>query len=113
LKARGLGVAVVALSTLAGCKKEYDSVSVKTNSEPKKEKSSIHAPAIEMRPFESGYAAGMEYGKQHTKPSGTPPSDSETKKVARQLSNGRTERWERGFAQGYNDGARAVIAGQK
>lgn len=113
MKSWVVGIAAVALVAFAGCKKEYDSVSVESDSEPKKEHSNLHNPPIEMRPFESGYAAGMEYGRKHTKPSGTPPSESETKKVARQQSNGRPDRWERGFAQGYNDGARAVIAGQK
>jgi hypothetical protein len=113
LKARVLSVALIVLIAFNGCKKEYDSVSGNSDSEPKKEKSGLNVPPIETRPFENGYNAGMEYGKKHAKPGGSVPSESETKKVARELSNGRPDRWGRGFAQGYNDGARAVIAGQK
>ena len=44
------------------------------------------------------------------------PGDEEARRVAHEQAGGlaeRPERWERGFAEGYADGVRNVVTGQK
>lgn len=73
----------------------------------------VHLPPVETHPFEDGYKAGYDYGQVHAKPHDPIPTEEERNDVARQQSAGQPDRWERGFAEGYGDGVRNVVTGQK
>ena len=73
----------------------------------------VHVPPVESRPFEDGYNAGFEYGKKRGTPHGALPTDEDAARVAREQAAGQPDRWERGFAEGYADGVRNVVTGQK
>jgi hypothetical protein len=73
----------------------------------------VHLPPVETRPFEDGYNAGYEYGLKQAIPHGKVPTDNEAADVARQHAAGQLDRWEHGFAEGYADGVRKVVTGQK
>jgi hypothetical protein len=76
----------------------------------------VHVAPVLTRPFESGYDAGFEYGKSTAVPRAPIPEGEEALRVARQQTEGRperTDRWARGFAEGYADGVRNVVTGQK
>jgi hypothetical protein len=73
----------------------------------------VHVPPVETRPFEDGYKAGFEYGKKHATPRGPVPTEEDARRVADEQAAGQPARWERGFAEGYADGVRNVVTGQK
>jgi len=76
----------------------------------------VHLPPVETHPFEDGYNIGFEYGKRMAAPKMPIPTDAEAQGLAHEQAGGlaeRTERWERGFAEGYTDGVRNVVTGQK
>jgi hypothetical protein len=101
----------------SGCNKEAP-VAAPSTPEPELKNGHpvVHLPPVETHPFESGYDAGFEFGKQQAQPHMTLPKDDEARRVAHeQAANepGRPERWERGFTEGYLDGIRKVVTGQK
>jgi len=72
----------------------------------------VHAPPVLTRPFEDGYNAGFDYGKEHGTPRSPIPTDEEAAKVALEQAADhpdRTEHWQHGFAEGYADGIRNVV----
>ena len=76
----------------------------------------VEVAPVPTRPFEDGYEVGFELGKQQGKPREKMPDAETVQQLARENASGhpeRTERWERGFAEGYNDGFRNVVTGQK
>jgi len=76
----------------------------------------VHVPPVETHPFEDGYNAGFDYGKLHATPKTPLPGEEEARRVAHEQAADRperNERWERGFAEGYTDGVRNVVTGQK
>jgi hypothetical protein len=105
---------VVAVVILASCGKApvVDEPATPTP-EMKKGHPVVHVPPVETRPFEDGYNAGYEYGKKHATPHGKLATQEEADKAARDNAAGQPERWERGFAEGYADGVRNVVTGQK
>jgi hypothetical protein len=71
---------------------------------------------VPTRPYEDGYRAGFDSGKQQAAPHAKMPDPETLQRLAREQASGqpdRTERWERGFADGYADGFRNVVTGQK
>lgn len=71
---------------------------------------------VPTKPFEEGYNAGFELGKQQAAPRAKMPEPEHVERLAREQSAGhaeRTERWQRGFVEGYTDGFRNVVTGQK
>jgi hypothetical protein len=103
---------IVAL-VLAGCGKPPLAALATPEPEMKKGHPVVHVPPVETRPFQDGYNAGFDYGKKHATPHGALPTEEETSRVAREQAAGQPDRWERGFAGGYADGARNVVTGQK
>src|SRR5688572_1884819 len=62
---------------------------------------------VPTKPFEEGYNAGYEFGKKQATPRANIPEPEDVKRLAQEQSAGhpeRTERWERGFVEGYTDG---------
>lgn len=71
---------------------------------------------VETHPFEDGYKVGYEAGTGAGKPKAPIPPTSAVEPLAREAAGreeGRTERWQRGFVEGYIDGFRKVVTGQK
>lgn len=101
---------------MAGCK-EYPPVSPATpEPEMKDGHPVVHLPPVETRPFDDGYNAGFEFGKKQATPHMPVPGDEEALRIAHEQAGDRperTDRWERGFAEGYTDGVRNVVTGQK
>jgi hypothetical protein len=110
-------VAVMGLALLgAGCGKPP----LPANSTPVPEMKNghpvVHVPPVETHPFEDGYNAGFEYGKRMAAPKMPMPTEADARGLAHEQAGGlaeRTERWEHGFADGYLDGIRNVVTGQK
>lgn len=106
-----IGAAVLAMAVVtAGC-------GPKRVQKPLEKKRPVVAMApVETRPFEDGYSAGFELGKQQGVPRGKMPPQDEVERLGREQASGhaeRTARWERGFVEGYLDGFRNVVTGQK
>ncbi len=107
---------VAAAILLAGCKPSAVGGDSTPEPEMKDGHPVVHLPPVQTRPFEEGYEAGFEYGKQHADPHSTIPNDEETARVAHQQvaeHPERNERWEHGFAEGYADGVRKVVTGRR
>lgn len=71
---------------------------------------------VETRPFEEGYEAGYTKGLGAGKVGAKLPPTSAAEEIARAEAGqdaARTERWQRGFVDGYLDGFRKVVTGQK
>ena len=107
-----LGGALIVI-LLAGCGKPAESASETPAPEMKNGHPVVHAPPVETHPFEDGYNAGYEYGKKHATPHGKLATQEDAEKAARDNAAGQPDRWERGFAEGYADGVRNVVTGQK
>lgn len=76
----------------------------------------VRQAPVETHPFEDGYDAGFELGKGRATPSAKIPKPAEVEPLAREQAGEvpeRTERWQRGFVDGYLDGFRNVVTGQK
>ena len=76
----------------------------------------VAVPPVPSRPFEDGYGAGFDLGKRQGIPRGKLPAEEDVEGLAREQASGhseRTARWERGFVEGYLDGWRNVVTGQK
>ncbi len=76
----------------------------------------VYMAPVETRPYEDGYDAGYELGLGQGKPGAKMPAAAEVEPLASVqagLAPERTERWQRGFVEGYLDGFRKVVTGQK
>jgi len=111
----GVGLAVL----LVGCEKPGTSP-VAAPTEPTERTEPATSPPVvipvETRPFEDGYNVGYEAGTGAAKPKAQIPPASAVEPLAREAAGreeGRTERWQRGFVEGYIDGFRKVVTGQK
>ena len=116
---RRLGLALLA-AAVAGCGKTPEAVprpervavpEVKAEPPP-----AVRVVPVETRPFEEGYEAGYAKGLGAGKVGAKMPPTSAAEEIARAeagLDAERTERWQRGFVDGYLDGFRKVVTGQK
>ena len=71
---------------------------------------------VPTQPFEDGYRAGDDLAQLRATPRSPLPEPAEIERLAREQAAGRAERtprWQRGFAEGYADGFRKVVTGQK
>lgn len=71
---------------------------------------------VETRPFEEGYEAGYAKGLGAGKVGAKMPPASAVEEIAKGEAGedaARTERWQRGFVEGYLDGFRKVVTGQR
>lgn len=82
----------------------------------------VRQAPVETHPFEDGYDAGYALGlSKATREAKAPkppevPKPAEIEPLAREQAGEiptRTERWQRGFVEGYLDGFRKVVTGQK
>ncbi len=82
----------------------------------------VRQAPVETHPFEDGYDAGYALGlSKATLEAKAPkppevPKPAEIEPLAREQAGevpARTERWQRGFVEGYLDGFRKVVTGQK
>ena len=113
------GLALLAV-LLAGCGKPPE-VAPSPEAVPKPEAKAERPPPVrlvpvETRPFEEGYEAGYARGLGAGKVGAKVPPPSAADEIARaEVAQGedRTERWQRGFVDGYLDGFRKVVTGQK
>jgi hypothetical protein len=100
--------------SLTGCKEEPGPTAAATPEQEMKDGHPVvHAAPVETRPFEDGYNAGYDYGKTRATKRSTVPTDDQAAEVARSQAAGQSDRWERGFAQGYTDAVRNIVTGQK
>lgn len=101
---------------LAGCKERPHTSATPVPVADPGPKPVVDTAPVPTKPFEEGYDAGYELGKKQARPRAKMPEPEEVELVAREQSAGhpeRTERWERGFVEGYTDGFRIVVTGKK
>jgi hypothetical protein len=93
---------------LAGCEKAEDA----RNATPPV----VRQAPVETHPFEDGYNAGYALGLSQATRGAKIPKPADVEPLAREQAGEapeRTERWQRGFVEGYLDGFRKVVTGQK
>ena len=96
---------------LAGCLAGCDEKAPVAKREPPPV---VRMAPVETRPFEEGYDAGYALGLGQGTPGAKIPTTAEVEPLARaQAGPERTERWQRGFVDGYLDGFRKVVTGQR
>lgn len=113
MTARWAGVLLAVL--LPGCEKPADRPVVAAPEEVEPPPP-VRLIPVETHPFEEGYAAGYEAGTGAARPKAPIPTTASVEPLAREAAGGeegRTERWQRGFVEGYQDGFRKVVTGQK
>ncbi|MCE9611886.1 MAG: hypothetical protein K8R23_16940 [Chthoniobacter sp.] len=111
----GVGLAIL----LAGCEKPGTGPGAGSPESAERAEPPTPPPVVipvETHPFEDGYNVGYEAGTGAGKPKAPIPPTSAVESLAREAAahgEGRTERWQRGFVEGYIDGFRKVVTGQK
>lgn len=76
----------------------------------------VNVPPVPTRTFEEGYEAGFEKGRSKGAPRAKMPEPDAVERIASEEATGhpdRTERWQRGFIDGYIEGFRNVVTGKK
>lgn len=111
-------VVLLLLGALAfcGCKPRPKVELPQPTPAPEAKKPVVFVAPVETRPYEDGYRIGFDLGRGQGSPRAKMPDTSEVERIARDQAAGRpdrNERWERGFAEGYADGFRNVVTGQK
>ena len=112
LSRAGIVIVVAAALAMAGCKPPPSAGDSTPNEEMKDGHPVVHLAPVKTQPFEDGFNAGFEYGKEHATPQSKVPTDEEAARVAREQAADhpeRNEHWEHGFAEGYADGVRNVV----
>ena len=100
---------VIAVLAFAGCDKPVAG----TKSAPLPV---VRQAPVETHPFEEGYDAGYALGQTRATRDAKIPKPADVEPLAREQAGdvpARTERWQRGFVEGYVDGFRKVVTGQK
>ena len=76
----------------------------------------VRQAPVETHPFEDGYTVGFALAQSQATRAAKIPSPADVEPLARAQAGEipeRTERWQRGFVEGYTDGFRKVVTGQK
>lgn len=76
----------------------------------------VRQAPVETHPFEDGYNAGYALALTRATRDAKIPKPADVEPLAREQAGEipeRTERWQRGFAEGYADGFRKIVTGQK
>ena len=100
---------IVAALVFAGCDKP--AAETKTVPPPV-----VRQAPVETHPFEDGYNAGYALALGRAARDAKIPKPADVEPLAREQAGEapeRTERWQRGFVDGYLDGFRKVVTGQK
>ena len=100
---------IVAALVFAGCDKP--AAETKTVPPPV-----VRQAPVETHPFEDGYNAGYARALGRATRDAKIPKPADVEPLAREQAGDapeRTERWQRGFVEGYSDGFRKVVTGQK
>lgn len=101
--------ALIAALTLAAC----DGRPAETRIQPPPV---VRQAPVETRPYEDGYDVGYALALTQAKREAKVPKAEDVEPLAREQAGAepaRTERWQRGFVDGYVDGFRKVVTGQK
>lgn len=104
-------IVLFSLLLLLGCKEKPP-----VPAPPKEtQKPVVFVAPVPTKPYEEGYTAGFELGRERAAPQAPVPDETAIQELAREQAGGRpdrSERWERGFADGYLAGFRKVATGQ-
>ena len=76
----------------------------------------VRQAPVETHPFEEGYDAGYALALTRAARDAKIPKPTDVEPLGREQAGDapeRTERWQRGFVEGYVDGFRKVVTGQK
>ena len=76
----------------------------------------VRQAPVETHPFEDGYTVGFALAQSQATRAAKIPPPADVEPLARAQAGEipeRTERWQRGFVEGYTDGFRKVVTGQK
>ena len=109
MKAGACGL--LAALVFAGCEKAKDQPAAPPAPPPV-----VRQAPVETHPFEDGYNAGYALALTRAARDAKIPKPAEIEPLAREQAGEipeRTERWQRGFVEGYTDGFRKVVTGQK
>jgi hypothetical protein len=114
MKRRALTILLLGLivAATAGCR-EQARVEEAPDAGPKPV---VDVPPAPTRTFEEGYTAGFELGTKRGVPRAKLPEPADVERIATEEATGhpdRTERWQRGFIDGYTEGFTNVVTGKK
>jgi len=107
---------LVGVLTAAGCKRQPKVELPQAAPSEETKKPVVFVAPVETKPYEEGYRVGYDLGREQGAPQAKLPESAEVERLAREQASerpDRNERWERGFAEGYVDGFRKVVTGQK
>lgn len=107
---------IVGALTLAGCKRQPKVELPQAAPAKEAKKPVVFVAPVESKPYEEGYRVGYDLGREQGSPQAKMPETADVERLAREQASerpDRNERWERGFAEGYVDGFRKVVTGQK
>lgn len=84
---------------------------------PAPKAASIAPPVpVPTRPFEEGFARGMDAGRTEGRPRTTPLPEGALARMAEQAAGGtggQSAQWQRGWVQGYHEGFRLRATGAR
>ena len=109
MKAPACGL--IAALVFVGCDKAKDQPAAPAAPPPV-----VRQAPVETHPFEDGYNAGFIAAQNRATRGAKIPPPADVEPLAREQAGEipeRTERWQRGFVEGYLDGFRKVVTGQK
>lgn len=107
---------LLSVLALGGCKPRPKVELPQAPSSKEAKKPVVFVAPVESKPYEEGYRVGYDLGREQGAPQAKIPETADVERQAREQASerpDRNERWERGFAEGYVDGFRKVVTGQK
>lgn len=105
-------LAALTLLPLAACDRQPGGSPAVTDIQPPK----VNQAPVETLPYEDGFTTGMALGRSAAKPRAELPARDSIEALAAEKAaqdTRRTEKWQRGFADGYLDGYRQIAQGLK
>ena len=105
-------IAILALLPLAACDRKPGREDTVTKVKPPV----VHQAPVETLPYEDGFTTGMALGRAAAKPRAVVPARDSVEALAQEKADDdkrRSEKWQRGFVDGYLDGFRQIAQGLK
>lgn len=105
-------IAILALLPIAACDRKPGLEDAVTKVKPPV----VHQAPVETLPYEDGFTTGMTLGRAAAKPRAEVPARDSVAALAQEKADDdkrRSEKWQRGFADGYLDGFRQIAQGLK